>query len=135
MVRKICVWALTCCAALALHPRGASSQEVTAPVRGRSVIEFTYGWDGGFSRGADGNVRMRDYPSVKAVVAGSPAARAGLRVGDLIVSSNGRDGRTPPLFEGIRPGTQVVLRIRRGDDEREITFVAREPGTGRRASP
>jgi hypothetical protein len=40
----------------------------------------------------------------------------------VIVSVNGRDGRQSPLFRDLRPGSTIVMRVRRGDEEREIRF-------------
>ncbi|HYW07181.1 MAG TPA: PDZ domain-containing protein [Longimicrobium sp.] len=74
--------------------------------------------------GPNGVAQVRNYPVVRRLTANSPAARAGVLLGDQIVSANGRDGRRPPLFEDVTPGSRVVLRIRRGGDEREIAFVA-----------
>jgi S1-C subfamily serine protease len=83
------------------------------------------------SRGADGRLVMQNLPVVRSVTAESAAARAGLRAGDVIVSANGRDGRTPRLFDGIAPGTPVVLRIRRGNAEREVAFRKPQPAAAR----
>jgi membrane-associated protease RseP (regulator of RpoE activity) len=117
--------ALVVFAGVAAHPVAARSQVVTVPGTGRgSILGFSYGWEGGFTISADGKRHMRQYPTVKSLVPGSPAERARLRVGDVIVSVNGRDARTPP-FPAVSAGSRVVVRIRRGDAEREITYVAR----------
>jgi S1-C subfamily serine protease len=121
-------WALALVALACVTPESSSAQEVSAGRTGAgSGIEFSYRWEGGFTIAADGTRRMRSYPTVKSVVPTSPAARAGLRANDIIVSTNGRDARTPPLFQSLRPGAPVVLRVRRGSDEREITFIPRRP--------
>lgn len=114
-------------AAITAAARPAAAQiEVSTPGPSATPIEFTYGWDGRFATGPDGALRVTAYPTVKAVAPESPAARAGLRVGDEIISVNGRDGRSPPLFEGVRRGgVRVVLRVRRAEEERDVVFVTR----------
>ena len=60
---------------------------------------------------------------------GSPADRAGVREGDVIVRWNGED--VEETFEApvrLQSGDTVRLRIRRGEDERELAVVA-EPRT------
>lgn len=117
---RICLLALA--AALATHAGPLSAQDAVRTVGSGSGLGFSWGWEGGLARGADGRLVMQNPPVVRSVTPQSAAARAGLRVGDIIVSANGRDGRTPRLFDGIRPGTPVMLRIRRNDAESEITF-------------
>lgn len=64
------------------------------------------------------------YPFVSGVEAGSPAERAGLLVGDTLIAVDGRDPRLPqPLFPVTVAGTRYVLRIRRGEEERELVYV------------
>jgi S1-C subfamily serine protease len=116
----ICLLALT--AALATHSGPLSAQDAVRTTGRGSGLGFSWGWEGGMTRGADGRLVMQNPPVVRSVTPQSAPARAGLRVGDIIISANGRDGRTPRLFEAIRPGTPVVLRIRRSDAESEVTF-------------
>jgi membrane-associated protease RseP (regulator of RpoE activity) len=63
---------------------------------------------------------------IEDVVTGTPAAAAGLRAGDRVVSWNGRSDvaaairETPP-----RPGDSVQIRVARvGDPERDVSIVA-----------
>ena len=127
MIWKRMAVALAVAGAFASHPARAHAQSESSPARRPSVVEFRYAWGGGIVRGADGTIRVPSYPHVLDVVPSSPAAQAGLRAGDQIVAVNGRDGMHPPLFEDVRVGTRVVLRVRRDDEEREITFIPREP--------
>lgn len=68
-------------------------------------------------------------PEIIRVYVGSPAARAGLLVGDLIVAINGIDiisdngGRA---FAGLRIGVPVEIRVRRGSRFANLTVT---PGT------
>ena len=131
MVRDLRTSALALCVALAFAAGAASAQDATVLTTGpkRAVgagsgLGFTYGWKGEeLGRNAEGKPDMRNPPTIREVFPESPAARAGLQVGDVIVSVNGRDGRNPPLFNGLRPGAEVTLRVRRDDEEREITLV------------
>jgi hypothetical protein len=73
----------------------------------------------------EGGYRIED------VVAGSPAAAAGLKVGDTVLSVNGRAASTLPLAEAREilksaPGTAVRLRVRSGDVEREVEMVLKD---------
>jgi S1-C subfamily serine protease len=67
------------------------------------------------------------YPKVDNVRPGSPAERAGLRVGDVILSSNGVDGREYPLIRDDRVGAEYTFRIRRGSEERDVRLVLARP--------
>jgi C-terminal processing protease CtpA/Prc len=112
--------------ALLATSSGIASAQTPITRAGRSSIElFQYGWDGGITITPDGHAQMADYPTVKALGAGSAAAEAGLRVSDVIVAVNGQDARLPPLFNDLRVGSRVVLQVRRDGLEREIAFTAR----------
>ncbi|WP_339871584.1 M48 family metallopeptidase [uncultured Brevundimonas sp.] len=90
----------------------------------RPVAEARFGLDG-------------DRPGVLAVADGSPAARAGLAAGDLLVRVNGQDlargdGSGPPSHDGLAANVArldqalaagpVVLDVRRGDTTRTVTL-------------
>lgn len=126
MSRDIRLWIAALCAALALHAGEAAAQEtVTSAPTGRSGANLGFGYSvsGGLETGPNGEMRMKSHPRVNQVVPNSTSARAGLRVGDVILSVNGRDSRIVPPFGGFKPGDTIVLRIRRGDEEREVTYV------------
>lgn len=74
--------------------------------------------------GVDGVPRAAWFPVIGGVVEGSPAHAAGIVAGDSIVAVNGKDGREPALFRERRPGTRYVMRIRHGQETREVTLVA-----------
>jgi serine protease Do len=67
----------------------------------------------------------RDGILVRSVERGSPADRAGLERGDLIVTAGGRDlDRIEALYEtldGAQAGGQLELTILRGAEERTVT--------------
>jgi 2-alkenal reductase len=71
--------------------------------------------------------------AIESVEPGTPAARAGLRAGDLIVAINGKalDARSslPSLMVSLRPGEQVTLRVVRGDQASDVALTLGEfPG-------
>lgn len=67
---------------------------------------------------ADGGVRLM------LVQQGSPAAAAGLRVGDLVLSLNGANHKSPGAFAKaislFAPGDEVSLKVRRDGEELEV---------------
>ena len=68
---------------------------------------------------------------VRDVVEDSPAARAGLAQGDLIVATAGRPIRTPDdLFDALQAasGGAIELTITRGTEERTIQVTFGDPG-------
>lgn len=64
---------------------------------------------------------------LEAVMPDSPAARAGLKAGEVIVSANGQAVRTPVEFArllfGSAVGDKLQLRIRSGKTEREVEVI------------
>ncbi|MEO7456575.1 MAG: PDZ domain-containing protein [Gemmatimonadaceae bacterium] len=62
--------------------------------------------------------------TVTAVVAGSPAALAGLLTGDVIVAVGDKSAANPDVFDISTPGERLSLRIRRGGIEKTLVLVA-----------
>jgi hypothetical protein len=104
--------------------RTVTVQVLDAPPA-RGTLGFNYGIVGPIrvTPGQPVPERLPVYWTVRSVLAGSSAERAGLRTGDVILAVNGVDSREknawPPLVDA-RPGTEFTLRIRRGDEERTI---------------
>lgn len=71
-------------------------------------------------------IRAYDYAVITNVYECSPAAKAGFRVGDLLVVVNGRDGKILPIFERSRPGLAHVVTVRRGEEELKLTVTETE---------
>lgn len=73
--------------------------------------------------------RFGAYPVIEAVEPGSPAERAGLTAGDVLVMIGGRDvvRGSAPFTELLRPGAMLPIQIRRGDQLRlvQARIVAR----------
>ena len=63
-------------------------------------------------------------PRVAKVFGGTPAEKAGIKVGDLILSFNGKAigefAELSKLVGDQQPGDKVKVRLRRGDDELEL---------------
>ena len=70
------------------------------------------------------------HPELTQVMAGSPAAAAGLQAGDVIVAINGLDTTDHPLVDEIskHPNAAVSLAVRRDGQVREITVTPRDEG-------
>jgi len=71
---------------------------------------------------------------VERVYDGSPADRAGLRAGDLVVAVGGkplaaREDLTT-AFYSVAAGTPVLLEVRRGNDTLKLSLQAMRPPTG-----
>jgi len=122
---------IACLPLLALAPHRASAQlqgtvQNANPVR-RGVAD-TYGFTWGMNpvRTPEGGMAY-GYPFVTMVVKGSGADRAGLAVGDTIISISGRDARHGPLFPNRLPRAQYTLRVRRGGEEVELNYVISPP--------
>jgi predicted metalloprotease with PDZ domain len=65
---------------------------------------------------------FHDYPQVEAVERESPAERAGIQVGDMLLSFDGKDLRAGkiPMNAVLRPGNTVVVRLTRDSRTRSV---------------
>lgn len=68
---------------------------------------------------------VRTPPQIESVEPGSPAEKAGLRRGDIMLSMGGQElsDAVIRLNEILRPGARVPLRVKRGPDTRTVTVV------------
>jgi membrane-associated protease RseP (regulator of RpoE activity) len=81
------------------------------------------------STSADGVQRQ----VVMDVVPGSPADRAGIRKGDVVISINGAAATDAVMRATMAPGDSVVLRILTDGAERNVSLVAAERPAGQYA--
>lgn len=74
---------------------------------------------------------------VLSVESGSPAERAGLEGNDVLLELDGVGLQSNTVLNRLTPGTSYTLRVRRGQDELELTMVPGppRPATSRRAAP
>ena len=97
-----------------------------ASVAPRNLSEKSKGFLGVTPEGSNGEVRIAE------VIAGMPAAKAGLKAGDVVLAVDGRDVGSRAEFHrmigGRSPGEEVDFKVRRGDEELVLTakLVSRE---------
>lgn len=76
--------------------------------------------------------RSGDAFEVADIVAGGPAAKAGLKLGDRIVAIDGKSAKDLALhavrvrLRSDRPGTKVRLTIESGGRKRDVTLVLKD---------
>jgi S1-C subfamily serine protease len=109
---------------------GAMGAQTMTTEYSQSPIETPTGWLG--VRLSDealfnqsGAAFFERYPVVSNVEPGSPAATAGVRAGDVILTFNSHDmrGGTLQLSNWLKPGAPFVLRVRRNEGVRIVRGV------------
>jgi S1-C subfamily serine protease len=68
-------------------------------------------------------VVFQGYGEIESVTPGSPAERAGMRIGDLVVAQGGRDLIANPPTQPALAGDTVVFLVRRKGAEIPLTVV------------
>ena len=136
-------WTVIAAAALAAWPAAFAAQGTPRPPR--EPRGFAYSFND--NRGRIGVVVKSDADSetdkigakIEGVTPGGPAAKAGLKVGDIITKFNGTSlagvkaedeeesgpgNKLVELARGLEPGDTVQLEYRRGSDGKKATLVA-----------
>jgi len=113
---------------------GAVALLSLAPVPGRAQEAQSKGWvgivmtTGVIQADRGGSAVFNDYPVIVSIEPGSPAERAGLMRGDVILSINSQDLRKNPIPMAalLEPGKKVVFRYNR-DGMTKSSTIAVEP--------
>lgn len=68
---------------------------------------------------------MRRYPEIESIEPGSPAEKAGIRRGDVLLTLGGRDlsDAELSLTELLKPGTRLAVRLKRGVETRNLNVL------------
>ena len=114
-------------AVAAFAPAGALAQGASAQgAKGWVGVVITTGIG---TMGESGSMVFTEYPTIESIDPGSPAERAGLQAGDILISINAQDfTRNPiPMTSLLVPGQRIVFRYRRNDAARTaaLTVVVR----------
>ena len=78
--------------------------------------------------GESGTMTFSDYPTIESIDPGSPAEKAGLQAGDVLISINSQDFRKNPIPMGsmLVPGQKIVFRYKRNDLSKTASLVVIE---------
>jgi serine protease Do len=94
-----------------------------APVAGRAQEGQSKGWVGivittGVGQAdRSGSMVFGEYPVIESIEPGSPAEKAGLQSGDIVISINSQDMRRNPIppRSMLEPGQKAIFKYRRND--------------------
>ncbi len=68
--------------------------------------------------------QLRDYPKIDMVYPESPASKAGMHRGDVVLSLGGQDTRKPVQLDKIlKPGTKLSVRVQRDGATKEFVLT------------
>ena len=113
---------------------GAGLVAVAAFAPASAVAQGSKGWVGVVittgigTMGESGSMVFTEYPTIESIDPGSPAERAGLQAGDILISINAQDfKRNPiPMTSLLVPGQRIVFRYRRNDAARTASLTVGE---------
>ena len=124
-------------AMLAISPIAAHAQKAM----GQAPKKDGKGWVGVLittgigEQNAEGKLVFNDYPVIESIDPGSPAEKAGLRAGDMLISINKQDFKKDPIpmNDLLRPGSTLTFRYRRDNVARisKMIVAERPAGTSR----
>lgn len=114
-------------ALLATAPMTAHAQK--APPKGWLGVLITTGIGESNGRGA---LIFNDYPVIESIDPGSPAERAGLMAGDVLISINAQDFKKNPIPMNslLVPGQKVVFRYKRDNVAKKVAMTVAERPAG-----
>jgi hypothetical protein len=77
------------------------------------------------SREGYGITHFKAYPNIESVEPNSPAERAGVQRGDVLLSLAGRDLSDAEVVFGemLKPGSKLALKLRRGVETKTVTVL------------
>lgn len=72
-----------------------------------------------------GITHFKAYPSIESVEPSSPAERAGIERGDVLLNLAGRDLRDAQVVFGemLKPGSRLALKLKRGVETKTVTVL------------
>lgn len=119
--------ALALAAVFVAAPQYARGQ--SAPPKGWVGVLITTGIG---QTDQSGKMVFNDYPVVESIDPGSPAEKAGLMAGDVLISINSQDFRKNPIPMNslLVPGQQIVFRYRRDNVEKSSRLIVAERPAG-----
>ncbi len=122
LIRSFGLAALLAGAPLTMHAQ-------KAPPKGWLGVLITTGIG---ETNASGALVFNDYPVIESIDPGSPAEKAGLMAGDILISINKQDFKKNPIPMGslLIPGQKVVFRYRRDNVAKTSTMVVAERPAG-----
>jgi S1-C subfamily serine protease len=123
-IRWLTAVAAALCMAGAAHAQspapGDTLHRYTGPLPARTPARYYTGF--GWTR------HNLDAPVITRVREGSPAARAGLMSGDVLIAVDGQAmAERAEFFPGGAPGRRYTLQVRRGDEELQLEIVLDPP--------
>ena len=142
-------WIVITAAALAAAPAGVTAQQ-PPPRPEPAPRAFAYSWSDNRGRigvvvRTDANAETDKFGAkIEGVTPGGPADKAGLKVGDIITTFNGKalggakaedeeesgpGKRLIELARKLEPGDTVQLEYRRGGETKKATLVAEDLGS------
>jgi S1-C subfamily serine protease len=117
---------------------GLAALLATAPLTAHAQKEIPRGWLGVLITTGIGQPNERgalvfnDYPVIESIDPGSPAEKAGLMAGDILISINSQDFKKNPipLNALLVPGQKVMFRYKRDNVLRKMSMTVAERPAG-----
>jgi membrane-associated protease RseP (regulator of RpoE activity) len=103
-------------------------ERLCAPTRsaaGWMGIAFNGDWSMDMSSQGGVRLSLRRYPEIETVEPGSPAEKAGIRRGDVLMEMDGRDlsDASFSMSDLLRPGARFPIRVKRGVETRTLNIT------------